>query len=167
MLIAIRIGILVVCPVIFYAAVLAFPSLAEAESLKILAPLGGVVWALNLYFLRKLGDLATLEGLTNRERERLVLKLSEIRRRGWKASIAAFFCAITIWWIVASGMVKEAQWYLGAIGFLVGVILSFVVIFPFWLDEIQSFIDRVNLEKARRASEEAEIQRLSGGKKDS
>lgn len=145
----------------FWGAWYLFPALFHTSQLSYLGGISAVVWGMDLLFLRKLAEVSALAGLTNRERERLIEKLKNIRHRIWWIGGVCLLAALVIWMLVATELVGTSAVYAAFLGFLVGVVLSFLILIPSWFDELQGFIDRVNQERALKASQETELQELA------
>lgn len=161
---AIRILVLTICTLLFWGAWYLFPSLFESGRFSSLVAVGAIIWTADLFFLRKLSELSSLDGLNNSERERLLEKLENLRRRVWWTGGIGSFCSAVIWILVSSELAKQSPFNAAAVGFFVGVSLSYLVLIPFWFNEVQRFIERVNHDKATRASQEAEIGKLTSSK---
>lgn len=158
---AIRIFVIFACTFTFWGAWYLFPKVLESVRLSSLVAVGAMVWGADLLFIRKLGELSSLDGLTNGERSRLVVKLGNLRMRVWWTGGVGLLCTVVIWLLVTTGLAAESSFYAGALGFVFGVAASFLVLVPFWFNETQGFIDRINTDKATRESQEAEISRLA------
>ena len=76
-----RLIALVLPTLLFWAAWYVLPALVEPASLRWFSGIVTVLWALEFYFYQRLSGLSTLPGLSSRERDRLHLRLSEIRSR--------------------------------------------------------------------------------------
>lgn len=160
----IRLLVLIACTFAFWGAWYVFPKVLESVRLSSLVAVGAMVWTADLFFLRKLGELSSLEGLSNSERERLLTKLDNLRMRVWWIGVVGLCCTALIWILASTGLAAGSPLYAAALGFVVGVALSFLVLIPFWFNEVQRFIDRVNHDKATRESQDAEISKLTGNK---
>ena len=79
-----RLIALVLPTLLFWAAWYVLPALVEPASLRWFSGIVTVLWALEFYFYQRLSGLSTLPGLSSRERDRLHLRLSEIRSRVWR-----------------------------------------------------------------------------------
>ncbi len=95
---------------------------------------------------------------------RLLDKLENLRQRVWWTGIVSIFCGAIIWILVSTELASQSSFNAAAVGFFVGVSASYLLLIPFWFNEVQRFIERVNHDKATRESQEAEIGRLTSGK---
>jgi hypothetical protein len=83
MWITIRLAVLISAPLFFWAAWYTAPALLEAEGLKWLSGLVALLWGLEFYFFRRLSEVSNVQGITTKEHERLVLRLTRLRKRVW------------------------------------------------------------------------------------
>jgi len=148
----------------FWGAWYLFPKVLESARLASLVAVGAMVWTADLFFLRKLGELSSLDGLGNSERDRLLTKLDDLRMRVWWTGVVGLLCTAVIWVLVNTGLAAVSPLYAAALGFVVGVALSFLVLIPFWFNEVQRFIERVNHDKAVKESQAEELGKLMGSK---
>lgn len=161
---SIRLLVLLASTLAFWGAWYVFPKIFESVRLSSLVAVGVAVWTADLFFLRKLGELSSLSGLSNGERDRLLAKLDNLRMRVWWTGFIGLFCTALIWIFVSTGLAAESPFNAAALGFFVGVPLSFLVLIPFWFNEVQRFIERVSHDKAIKESQEAEITKLTSKK---
>jgi hypothetical protein len=150
MLIAARILLLCATPLLFWAAWYVSPSVLDAEGLKWLSGLVTALWALEFYFFRKLGEVSAVQGISSKEHERLLIKLASFRRRIWWIGGVGLLCSIVIWVLAASKLPTSSPIYAGFVGMLVGISLSYLILIPGWLNESQSFIDKVRQQEAQK-----------------
>lgn len=160
MLTAFRLISLLITPVVFWGAWYFLPDLLTKEWLQWLSGIGGVLWALELYFLERLGSVTAVQGLTTRERERLLLRAAVVRRRVWWIGIVALACAGLIWLMAAMDLPTSSPLYAALVGVLFGINLSYLVLIPAWLNESQEFIERLNHEEQTKAKRDEVKNRL-------
>ncbi|OIQ84246.1 hypothetical protein GALL_339370 [mine drainage metagenome] len=161
MLKAIRLIVLVITPLIFCAAWYIAPSLLGAEALRFLSGLVVILWGLEFYFFRKLGEVSAVQGITSREHERLVIKLSLLRKRIWWVGGIGLICSVIIWMLATLGLPATSPIYASMVGVLVGISLSYLILLPGWFNESQEFIDEVRrLEASKKKL--ADIAKLLG-----
>ena len=136
------------------------PDILSSSNLRFLASIFAIVWVLDFHFVQKSSDLMNLPGLTSRELERLRDRLSTIRKRVVWVGVVAFICAVLVWFV---GTVPHAKWPWFApvaIGLLIGVGLSYLVVVPGWITEIHAFSDRVREREGRKKRTDDAIARL-------
>ena len=150
MLKALRILVLVVTPLIFCAAWYLAPTLLSAEALRWLSGLVAVLWALEFYFFRKLGDVSAVQGITSKEHERLVIKLSLLRKRIWWVGGIGLICSVIIWVLATLSLPATSPIYASMVGVLVGISLSYLILLPGWFNESQEFIDEARRQEASK-----------------
>lgn len=150
MLKAIRLVVLVVTPLIFCAAWYLAPSLLSADALRWLSSLVAVLWALEFYFFRKLGEVSAVQGITSKEHERLVIKLSLLRKRIWWVGGIGLICSVIIWVLAALSLPATSPIYASMVGVLVGISLSYLILLPGWFNESQEFIDEARRQEASK-----------------
>ena len=138
-----RLIALVLPTLLFWAAWYVLPALVEPASLRWFSGIVTVLWALEFYFYQRLSGLSTLPGLSSRERDRLHLRLSEIRSRVWRVGAVGLVCSAALWVLAAMNLPATSSLFAALAGFLVGVSLSYLAVIPRWLDELQRFQDEV------------------------
>lgn len=148
MLKALRLLVLIVTPLIFCAAWYLAPSILNAEALRWLSGLVAVLWALEFYFFRKLGEVSAAQGITSKEHERLVNRLSLLRKRIWWIGGIGLACSVVIWILATLGLPATSPIYASMVGVLVGISLSYLILLPGWFNESQEFIDEARRQEA-------------------
>ncbi|GAB1382604.1 hypothetical protein MASR1M50_09230 [Burkholderiales bacterium] len=128
---------------LFWAAWHVLPELLEPVSLRWFSGIVTVLWALEFYFYQRLSGLSGLPGLSSKERDRLLFRLSDIRWRVWRIGTLGLVCSIALWVLAALNLPASSSLYAALAGFLVGVSLSYLALIPRWLDEVQRFQDEV------------------------
>ena len=145
---AIRLTVLLVVPLLFWGAWYAAPALLEAEGLKWLSSLVALLWGLEFYFFRRLSEVSNVQGITTKEHERLVLRLSHLRKRVWWIGGIGFICSSLIWLLAALKLPAASPFYASLVGVLVGISISYLILIPGWLNETQEFIDKTRQSEA-------------------
>lgn len=148
MLKALRLLTLFVTPLVFWGVWHVAPDVLDAQGLRWLSSIVPALWGLEFYFFRRLDAVSSVDGLSSREHERLVLRLAEIRRRVWWIGGIGFFCALMIWILAALQLPTSSPTYAAAVGVLFGISLSYLILIPVWFNESQSFLDEVRRQDA-------------------
>ncbi len=143
MLKVLRLLTLLVTPLVFWGAWYVVPGILDAQGLRWLSGIVTVLWGLEFYFFQRLGAVSSIDGLSSKEHERLVLRLAAIRRRVWWIGGVGLACALTIWLLAALQLPTSSPLYAGAVGVLFGISLSYLILIPGWVNESQNFIDEV------------------------
>lgn len=151
-----RLIVLIATPIFFWGAWYYAPSLLEADGLRWLSGVVTILWALEFYFFRKLGDVSAVQGISTREHERLVLRLASIRKRVWWIGGIGLICALTMWVMSALKLPLSSPIYAGLVGVLFGISLSYLILIPGWFNESQEFIDEARRRDAQ-IKKQAEI----------
>ena len=146
MLQLLRVGLIITCAFLFWGAWYVAPGLLSSQSLYYFLGIWVPTWALALHFYRKLSELSTLKEMKARPNHRLNLVLPEIRGRVWWLASVGAISSLILWTLASTDMAKESAYYGLAAGFLVGIELSYLVLLPFWFNEIHHFIERVKLD---------------------
>lgn len=155
MFLLIRITILVLVPLLFYCAAQTWSPLVEKESLRYLAVVFSVVWGGVLWIFNKLNDVAKVDGLVARERERLRDATQGIRHRLWWISGVCLGSAGSFF-LLSAATETDRNVVAIASGALIGIALSYLVVVPRWHEELQSFIEKVrDREEQRKELERA------------
>lgn len=143
MLKVLRLLTLLVTPLVFWGAWYVVPDVLDAQGLRWLSGVVTVLWGLEFYFFQRLGAVSSVDGLSSREHERLVLRLASIRRRVWWIGGIGLACALIIWLLAALQLPTSSPLYAAAVGVLFGISLSYLILIPGWVNESQNFIDEV------------------------
>lgn len=167
MLKAARLLAILVTPILFWAAWYVVPGLLAADGLRWLSGVVTVLWGLELYFLQRLSGVSSVEGLTSKEHERLVHRLSSIRSRVWWIGGVGLTCAITIWLLVEMKLPTSSPVYAAMVGVLFGISISYLILIPGWVNESQAFVDEVRRQEIlakRRAEASKALGEMKNGK---
>lgn len=148
MLKALRLFVLIITPLIFCAAWYLAPTILKAEALRFLSGLVAILWALEFYFFRKLGEVSSVQGITSKEHELLVIRLALLRRRIWWIGGIGLVCSVIIWILATLGLPATSPIYASMVGVLVGISLSYLILLPGWFNESQAFIDEARRQEA-------------------
>lgn len=157
-----RLLTLLLTALVFWGAWYVMPSLLSGESLRWLAGLVSILWALEFYLFQRLGVLSGVEGLSSKEHERLVLRMASIRRRIWWIGGVGLASAIVIWVLASLDLPTTSPIYAGAAGFLVGISLSYLILIPGWLNESQDFMDEVKRQDTLKKKRVETAKKLQG-----
>ena len=160
MILLFRAALIFITPLLFLGAFNLWPDVIDKEGIRYLATLFSIVWGGVLWIFAKLKDVATIEGLTARERERLQDAANTVRRRLWWMSGVCFGCAIFIFFLSAASSTMDPQLVALAAGLLTGVALSYLVLVPSWHEELQRFIDQVREREEQRKQLERALKDL-------
>jgi len=162
MLVVARLFLIFLTPLVFLATSELLPLIVEKEALRWWAGVFGLAWIGVTWVLNKLADLAKIEGLAARERERLQDATAQIRRRLWWITAVCVIGGVGMFVLsVASSALGIASVALAA-GAFVGIGLSYLVLVPFWYEELQRFIDSVRDREERRKELERALKDLPG-----
>lgn len=159
MLKLVRLLALLLTPVLFWGAWYVAPSILEGQSLRWLAGLVSVLWALEFYFFQRLGAVSGVEGLSSREHEKLLLRLRAVRKRVWWIGGIGLASALVIWLMASLNLPTSSPLYAGAVGFLLGISLSYLILIPGWLNESHDFVDEVKRQDtlAKKRAETSKV----------
>lgn len=146
MLRLLRLGLIAVCALGFWGAWHIAPGLLSPQALYYFLGIWVPTWGLALHFYRKLSELSNLKELKARPNHRLNLVLPEIRGRVWWLASIGALSSLALWLLASADMTRESSGFALAAGLLVGFELSYLVILPFWFNEIHSFIEKVKLD---------------------
>lgn len=141
MLKALRLLTLFITPAFFWGAWYVLPGILTTENLRWLSGVVTILWGFEFYFFQRLSQVSSVDGLSSREHERLVLKLASIRRRVWWIGGIGLMSSICIWLLAAVGLPMDSPIYASLVGVLLGISLSYLILIPGWLNESQHFID--------------------------
>lgn len=162
----IRIGIILCVPVLFWYASGTFPSLVKAENLRLLSGISTVIWALVLLFFQRIGSLTNFEALPSSQLQTLEFRFAYTRQRIWWMAGVSLVCSFLIWGIGSSSdIVPNTQVMAALIGTLFAICVSYLVIFPFWFNELQAFQDKLKISASEKAKREAELKSFSDAAK--
>lgn len=164
MLKILRILVLFCTPLTFWGAWYLVPGLLDAAGLRWLSGVVTVLWGLEFYFLQRLTAVSAVDGLSSKEQERLVFRLAAIRRRVWWIGGIALACSALIWIITAIELPFASPVYATLVGVLFGISLSYLMLIPFWVNESQSFIDKVREEDLKVKRRAEAVQNLDKGR---
>ena len=142
------------------------PELMAANGLRYLSGIVTVLWGLEFWFFQRLAAVSSLDGLSSREQERLIFRLASIRRRIWWIGGVELVAALSIWLIVELQLPATSPAYAAMVGELIGICLSYLVLIPAWVNETQSFIDRVRHaeQQTKKRAEVAKVLADATGK---
>lgn len=143
MLKALRLLTLLITPLVFWGAWYVVPNILDAQGLRWLSGIVTVLWALEFYFFQRLSVVSSVDGLSSKEHERLVLRLASIRRRVWWIGGIGLACALLMWLMAAMQLPASSPIYAALAGVLFGISLSYLILVPVWVNESQGFIDEV------------------------
>lgn len=162
MLKLLRISILTISTLAFWAAWYGMPELLTPESVKWLSAIFTVLWGLELLFFRRLNEVSNVSGLSTREHERLVIRLEKIRRRIWWIGCIGMASALLNWFLAALGLPSSSAAYAAMAGALFGISLSYLVLIPFWFSETQQFIDAARLQAETQKRRDEAVKNITG-----
>lgn len=159
-----RIGLIVGSASLFWGAWYVAPVLLSTTALYFFLGIWVPTWGLALLFYKKLSELSTLKELKARPNHRLNLVLPEIRGRVWWLAGVGSISSLVLWILASTGMAIQSPLYALAAGLLVGVELSYLVLLPFWFNEVHNFVERVKLDDNVTQRREGLLKELSSKK---
>ena len=159
-----RLAVLLLVPILFWGASYVAPNLVHADNLRLLATVVTVPWVLDFVFFQRLGSLTNLNALDSRNLERLNDRLAHIRKRVWWMAGICMVCSGLIWFLAAGQMLADPHHLALAIGFCVGICAQYLVVFPFWFNELQAFQDRLRTRDAKNAKKETVLKQMAEAK---
>ncbi len=162
MLIVVRLLFIVLTPLVFLAASVLWPQMIEKEALRWWAGVFGLAWIGVTWVLNKLVDVGKIEGLAARERERLKDATAQIRQRLWWITAVCVIGGVGMFVISLATSTLSSASVAVAAGAFVGIGLSYLVLVPFWYEELQRFIDSVREREERRKELERALRDLPG-----
>lgn len=160
-----RLLVIICVPLLFWMGWWVSPSLVSPENMRFLGAIFVLVWGISFHFLRRCSELSNLSGLNGREHERLVFKLGQIRLRVWWIGAIALVSSFLIWLIGSMSGTATGEFAPIAIGVLVGISLSHLIVIPGWFNEIYAFTDKVRLCEERKKRAEAALKQIADGRK--
>jgi len=152
---SIRLSVLLLIPLFFWGGSYVAPSLLAAENLKLLAAIITVLWGMDFVFFKKLGLLTNLDSLNSRDLEILNIRLDHIRRRVWAMALLCLLCSILIWIITSINTPYDEHTIALMVGILFGICVSYIAVFPFWFNELQSFQDKLKTTEAKKTKQDS------------
>lgn len=157
-----RLGILLLCPLLFGAAWYLLPALLASEAVRWLSAVFTAVWGLELLFFRRLSEVSAVSGLSTREHERLAMRLAAIRKRVWWIGAIGLACSALNWLLAMLELPASSPLYAAAVGMLFGISVSYLVLVPAWFNESQAFIDKVRLQAETEKRRQEVLKGLKG-----
>jgi hypothetical protein len=161
----IRLSVIFISPALFWAGSYVFPSLLQAENLRLLSGIITALWAMDFIFFQRLGSLTNLNSLGSKDLENLNFRFVHIRQRVWWMAIVCLFCSILIWIITGGELVEDTHTMSLYVGVLFGICISYLAVFPFWFNELQAFQDRLKVSEAEKAKRDAALKQLTDAAK--
>lgn len=161
----IRLFSILVCPVLFWVASYVFPSLLKAENLRLLSGIITALWAMDFIFFQRLGSITNLNSLSSRDLENLNFRFAHIRKRVWWMAAVCLVCSILIWMITSGELVKDIHALSIYVGILFGICISYLALFPFWFNELQSFQDHLKVTEAEKTKRDLALKQLADAAK--
>jgi hypothetical protein len=154
MLFLLRLAIILTAPALLWVGWSASPDLISSGNMRYLGGIFLGVWGFAFHFLRKSAELLSVPGLSGREQERLVSRLSEIRARVWWIGGVAIVSGFLVWLVGSMPSFAESPVAPLSIGLLIGIGASYIVVIPRWFNEIYAFAEVIRLreDKKRRAA---------------
>lgn len=146
MLRLLRIGVIAGCAALFWGAWYVAPGMLSPTALYYFLGIWVPTWGLALLFYRKLSELSTLKELKSRPNHRLNLVLPEIRGRVWWLASVGSLSSLVLWILASTDIAKQSAIYGLAAGLLVGIELSYLILLPFWFNEVHRFVERIKLD---------------------
>lgn len=143
MLKALRILALLGTPLVFWGAWYVMPGVLGSSGLRWMAGIVTVLWGFEFYFFQRLSVISSVDGLTSKEHEKLVLRLASLRKRVWWIGGIGMISSVLIWIMAAQELPTTSPIYAALVGFLFGISLSYMILIPGWFNESQHFIDEV------------------------
>lgn len=156
----IRISILVLVPILFWYVSDAFPSLVKAENLRLLSGIITVIWATILWFFQRLGSLTNVDSLPSSQLQTLELRFEYTRHRVWWMAGVSLVSSFLIWAISSGELVTDVRLMALFVGVLFSFCVSYLVIFPFWFNELQAFQDKLKINAAEKSKRESEMKQF-------
>lgn len=141
------------------------PELLDSTAIRYLTGIVAILWSLELYFYRQLGELTKQEGLNARQRERLLLRTSEIRRRVYWIGCIGLATSILLWTLASFSLPSSSPLYAALTGVLVGISISYIVLLPSWFEEISDFVDRIRHSEQTSKQRDAAVKKFDEKKK--
>lgn len=148
----IRVCSIAVATVTAWGAWYVSPGLLAGENLRYASGIVAVLWGLEFWLFQKVTALSGLEGLTSREGQRLVHKLRGIRKRIWWIGGMGLLSSVAIYLLAEFKLPASSPTYAAMVGVLIGISISYMILIPAWVEDVQGFIDRVKLEELEAKS---------------
>lgn len=154
-IVAIRVLILIAFPLAGWGVAIVLPELLTRTGIQYLTAVFAGIWGLHWLLLTRISDLSNLQGLSDSERDRLALVLADLRKRSWHIGRVCLLATVAM--VALSARAEQASTELVgiAVGALLGIGASYLVIVPAWSEEVQSFIDTVRLRDAKKKAQQA------------
>ena len=151
-------------PLLFWGGSYVVPSLLRVENLQLLSTIITILWGMDFVFFQKLGALTNLNALNSRDLEILNLRLDHIRKRVWMMAIVCLSCSMLIWFITSIDTPYDDHVIALIVGILFGICISYLIVFPFWFNELQSFQDKLKITEAKKVKQDLILQQLADEK---
>lgn len=161
----IRTAIVLIVPLLFWVGAGSFPDLLKADNLRVLCAVITVLWSIDFVFLQRLASLTTLEALTSAELRNFSYRVKHIRKRAWRMAIICLICSILIWVVTSAKIVSDPVIVAVVVGVLFAICVSYIVVFPFWFNELHDFQDRLKTKVAEAVKRDAELKEMNDAKK--
>jgi uncharacterized membrane protein YfcA len=150
MLVLLRVAIVLAATAVGTGLGFVMPELLAPDMLKFLTGIFSLVWALHLMILPKFTELSGLPGLREREHERLNLVLAEFRRRTWYIGAVCLLCTLAMIGLIVRFSDWSAPQLGAAVGMLLGVGGSYLLLVPVWTEEMHAFSEKLRLRDAQQ-----------------
>lgn len=148
-------------PLLFFGAWYVMPSLLNPEGLRWMSGIVTVLWGLEFYFFQKLAAVTSVDALSTKEHERLLLRLASLRNRVWWVGGIGLLCAIAMWLLAASGLSLTSPIYAAMAGVLFGISLSYLILIPGWIGESHSFMDKLKFRESQEKKRQEALKSLA------
>lgn len=79
-------------------------------------------------------------------------------------AICCSICSIAIWIITGIDTPYDDHTIAVFVGTLFGICISYLVIFPFWINELQSFQDKLKISEAKKEKQKSIVKQLDNVK---
>lgn len=166
MLTIIRVTIVLAMPALLWLGWSIDPDLIGGANMRYLAAVFLALWGVAFHFLHKSADLSGLPGLSGREQERIVWKLTEIRRRVWFIGVFVVVSTFLVWFFGSVPVLSSSIAGPLVIGLLVGLGISYLLAIPGWFSELYAFSDAIRLREDKKKRAEAALKQIGDHKKD-
>ena len=156
-----RIGTLFVVPILFWYGAAIFPILVTSENLRFLGSIVSICWVIDFAFLQKIGNLTNLEAIGSADLRELNFKLANIRHRVWWMAGICLTCSILIWFVTAVDSIYDVRVIAFFVGILFSIVLSYLVVLPFWFNELQAYQDSLKSKSAEKFKRDTQVKMMN------
>jgi hypothetical protein len=142
-----------------------FPAVISGKAVKYFSAVFGAVATLLSVFFSQLNATTGVGVLSSREMERYTAARAGIRKRFWLVIGICLACSVLTWVLSETHISRNAAVDGFAVGFLVFVGISYLLVVARWINDLSGFADQMRLIEQQRKEHEAMMKRLTDAAK--